>query len=129
MKIKPRRTTKAIIIECWDCGIEEHTHYLESDARICINTREVIRTKEMPKEELVPIVNALPEAGYLRIGQILGTKTTPALIPVGRSTWWDGVKKGRFPAPVKLGPRITAWKVDEIREYIRKAGNGENWSD
>jgi predicted DNA-binding transcriptional regulator AlpA len=44
-----------------------------------------------------------------------------ALYPVGRSTWWAGVKAGRFPAPVKLGPRVTAWPVDAIRDLSREA--------
>lgn len=50
--------------------------------------------------------------GFLRIPQIL------QLIPVGKSTWWAGVKSGRFPKPVKLGPRITAWKKEEIYQLI-----------
>ena len=39
-------------------------------------------------------------------------------IPIGRSTWWEGVKRERFPKPVKLGPRTTAWKVEDIRALI-----------
>nr|WP_027545334.1 AlpA family phage regulatory protein [Bradyrhizobium sp. WSM2254] len=39
-------------------------------------------------------------------------------IPVGKSTWWAGVKSGRFPKPVKLGPRITAWRADEIQALV-----------
>jgi len=39
-------------------------------------------------------------------------------IPVGRSTWWAGVKDGRFPKPVKLGPRITVWRAQDIRALI-----------
>jgi predicted DNA-binding transcriptional regulator AlpA len=40
------------------------------------------------------------------------------VIPVSRSTWWAGCKSGRFPAPVKLGPRTTAWRAAEIRHLI-----------
>jgi predicted DNA-binding transcriptional regulator AlpA len=36
------------------------------------------------------------------------------LIPVKRSTWWQGVRLGKFPAPVRLGPRVTAWKAIDI---------------
>jgi Prophage CP4-57 regulatory protein (AlpA) len=39
----------------------------------------------------------------------------------GRSTWRAGVKSGRFPKPVKLGPHTTAWKVEDIRTFIEKA--------
>lgn len=45
-------------------------------------------------------------------------------VPVSRSTWWAGVKSGRFPAPVKLGPRITAWRSDDIAKLI-EAGTSE----
>ncbi|HAT1775834.1 AlpA family phage regulatory protein [Legionella pneumophila] len=64
----------------------------------------------------------LPSEGFLRLNQILGNKNqTPPiapLIPVGRTTWWAGVKNGRFPQPVKLGPRTTAWRVKDIRRLI-----------
>lgn len=52
------------------------------------------------------------EASFLRIEQIL------KLIPIGRTTWWNGVKSGRFPKPVKLGTRITAWRAEDIRCLI-----------
>jgi hypothetical protein len=39
-------------------------------------------------------------------------------IPVSRSTWWAGVKSGRFPAPVKLGPKISAWRDVDIQQLI-----------
>jgi len=57
----------------------------------------------------------LPETGFLRITQVLD------FIPVGRSTWWAGVKDGKFPAPVKLSPRVTVWRVEDIRALISAA--------
>ena len=42
-------------------------------------------------------------------------------IPVSRSTWWAGVKTGRFPKPVKLGPRTTAWRVEDIRALVENS--------
>ena len=40
-------------------------------------------------------------------------------IPVSKSTWWQGVKTGRYPQPVRaLGTRITAWRVEDIRALI-----------
>lgn len=65
---------------------------------------------------------AIPETGFLRLSQIIGNNksnpTIPPLIPVSKSTWWEGVKNGRFPKPVKLGPRITAWRIKDIRQLI-----------
>jgi prophage regulatory protein len=70
-------------------------------------------------------MHQLPETGYLRLPQIIGDPRAeppiPAVIPVGKSTWWEGVKAGRFPKPVKLGPRITAWRVEDIRALIEQA--------
>lgn len=60
--------------------------------------------------------NELPETGFLRLPEVL------KLIPVGKSTWWVGVKDGRFPAPVYLGPRITAWRVEDIKAFIDSQG-------
>ena len=54
----------------------------------------------------------LPNVGFVRLATVL------AVYPVGRSTWWAGVKAGRFPAPVKLGLRTTAWRVEDIRRLI-----------
>lgn len=56
---------------------------------------------------------AMPENGYLRIRQVL------ALIPVSKSTWWAGVKAGRYPQPSRhLGVKITAWHVEDIRKFL-----------
>ncbi len=68
-------------------------------------------------------MNQLPETGFLRLSQIIGNpaKGIPPLIPVKKSTWWAGVKSGRFPQPVKLGPRVTAWRVEDLRTFIASA--------
>ena len=66
--------------------------------------------------------NQLPETGFLRIHQIIGDKNNAPLIPVGKSTWWAGVKSGKFPAKVKLGVRTTAWRVEDIRDLIISFG-------
>lgn len=57
----------------------------------------------------------LPESGFLRLRDILGPNGP---IPVSKSTWWQGVKDGRFPKPVKLGARITVWRVEDIRRLL-----------
>ncbi|EHL32306.1 helix-turn-helix transcriptional regulator [Legionella drancourtii] len=68
-------------------------------------------------------MSKLPQTGFLRLAQILGSSKYPALIPVSKSTWWEGVKTGRFPQPIKLGPRITAWRVEDILKLIDKGGS------
>lgn len=61
----------------------------------------------------------LPQTGFLRLSAILAPNGP---IPVGRSTWWAGVKEGRYPKPIKLGARITAWRVEDIRAFIENGG-------
>ncbi len=50
----------------------------------------------------------LPRTGFVRLKQILAPAGP---IPVSKSTWWAGVKDGRFPKPQKLGARVTVWRV------------------
>jgi predicted DNA-binding transcriptional regulator AlpA len=63
----------------------------------------------------------LPIDSFLRLKQIVGTKTTPGIIPVSKSSWWAGVKDGRFPQPVKLGKRTTVWRMSDIKKLIEKS--------
>lgn len=71
----------------------------------------------------------LPETGFLRLSQIIGnskaTPPIPPLIPVCKSTWWEGVKEGHFPKPVKIGQRCTCWRVEDIRNLILKVAGGK----
>ncbi len=61
--------------------------------------------------------NLIPETGFLRLPTIL------KFFPVGKSTWWAGVKSGRFPKPVKLGLRTTAWRAEDIAHLISSFDN------
>jgi predicted DNA-binding transcriptional regulator AlpA len=64
--------------------------------------------------------NELPEIGFVRERQVL------RVFPVGRSTWWNGVRDGKYPQPVKLSDRITAWRVSDIRALIEAtSGQGD----
>ena len=56
--------------------------------------------------------NTLSEAGFLRLKDVL------KLFPVSKSTWWLGIQTGRFPKPVKLSTRITAWRVCDIQKLL-----------
>lgn len=70
-----------------------------------------------------------PEIGFLRLKQIIGdpkaTPPRPALVPVCSSTWWKGVRTGRFPKPVKLSAYTTAWRVEDIRALIEQLPDHE----
>ena len=72
------------------------------------------------------MTHQLPSTGFLRIKQIIGDPKAnppiPALIPIKKTAWWDGVRTGRFPQPTRaLGPRTTAWRVEDIRLLIERS--------
>jgi prophage regulatory protein len=82
----------------------------------------------------------LPSEGYVRLPQIIGQREVtgeeaarnrkigrgpktpqPAiapLFPISRAGWYAGIRKGLYPAPVKLSERVSAWPVEEIRALI-----------
>ncbi|MEQ9008799.1 MAG: hypothetical protein RLP12_12990 [Ekhidna sp.] len=67
----------------------------------------------------------LPETGYVRLSQIVGNPKSnppiPPFIPISKSTWWNGIKNGKYPKPVSgrpLGSRITVWRAEDIHALI-----------
>jgi prophage regulatory protein len=59
---------------------------------------------------------------FLRLPQVL------EILPISKSTWWKGVKEGRFPKPIKLTERTSAWVLEDIEDLCNKlitAGIGE----
>jgi predicted DNA-binding transcriptional regulator AlpA len=62
-------------------------------------------------------LGSLPATGYVRQSQLI-----PAIFPFSSATLWRKVKAGTFPKPVKLGPRITAWRVEDIHAFIAHIG-------
>lgn len=64
--------------------------------------------------------NQYTAIGYLRIWQIVGDKKRgiEPLLPIGRSTFLAGVKSGKYPQPVKLAERTTAWRKSDILKLL-----------
>lgn len=61
----------------------------------------------------------ISKTGFMKLPVIL------AIFPVSKSTWWAGVKSGRFPKSVKLGANTTAWRTEDIYELIESTSKGE----
>jgi prophage regulatory protein len=70
--------------------------------------------------------NTQPSAAFLRIWQIIGNPKAdppiPAIIPIGKSSWWQKVRTGEAPAPIKIGKRVTVWRASDIEAYIATLG-------
>lgn len=61
----------------------------------------------------------IPHTGFMRLWQVL------EVVPISKGAWWEGCKTGRFPKPVKLGPRTTAWKAEDIAALVKKLSDPE----
>lgn len=69
------------------------------------------RLPHLERHGTTPAVT-LPETGFVRLTTIL------QVFPVGRSSWWAGVKSGKYPPSVKIGENTTAWKAEDIRALL-----------
>lgn len=56
--------------------------------------------------------------GLMRLPEVL------AMVSVSRSSWWSGIRDGRYPRPVRIGARSVAWRCADIRKLIESAGEG-----
>ena len=65
---------------------------------------------------------ALQDTGLIRLSRIIGDKKArppiEPLIPISRASWWNGIREGRFPSPVRLGKRLVARRVADINRLI-----------
>ena len=85
---------------------------------------------------------ALPATGFVRESQLVNQRALEAraavddkparrarsavrgIIPFSGPTLWRMVKAGTFPAPVKLGERMTAWRAEDVRAWMESRTNG-----
>lgn len=58
-----------------------------------------------------------PIKRLLRLREVLNR------VPISRSSWWEGCRTGRFPQPIKIGPRTTVWRAEDIDAFIDSLGN------
>ena len=64
-------------------------------------------------------IEILPETGFVRLTTVL------RVIPVSRSSWWQGVKSGKYPAAIKISANTTAWKAEDIRDLIAQLSGSQ----
>lgn len=111
-------------------GVGAQSNTVRACPRLCrLSLAEVFVTKTTteaePARSGTPAEGTHPpRSGFLRLWHIIGDPQAnpplPAVIPVSKSTWWDGVKSGRYPHSVKLGPGITAWRAEDIHALIER---------
>ena len=85
-----------------------------------------------PFQEVAPLARdltaprpALPEAGFLRIRDIIGDprRGMQGLVPVSRTTWYGWIAAQHAPKPIKFG-RTSVWRVEDIRALLDRLSAG-----
>lgn len=61
---------------------------------------------------------SLPATAYVRLDAIIGKPDKPGVIPISRSSFYAGIKSGRFRPPTKIGSRTSAWTVGYVRALL-----------
>ena len=75
--------------------------------------------------DTAPDFDDLPDTALARQAQLVWNPArpkTPTPLPFSASTMWRRVKSGQFPAPVRVSPGVTAWRVADIRAWLTQAG-------
>jgi len=73
------------------------------------------KAKKHQKKIQRPNPQDVPSTGLIRLPYVL------AIIPVSPSTWWSGIKTGRFPESVKLSERVTCWQAEKVWALVEGA--------
>ena len=56
------------------------------------------------------------------VKRLLRIKEVLARLSISRSSFLEGCRTGRFPKPIKIGPRTTVWKAEDIDAFIENLG-------
>jgi len=62
-------------------------------------------------------VKSVQDIGFMRLEDVLN------VFPVSKSAWYQGVKDGIYPAPIKLSERTAAYRVSDIRALLASYDN------
>lgn len=110
---RPRKASKNRNLKA-GANLRSPIHSLTSDdaGNNMTNSNSVNHRTVTAKAGALSVPPQNPDIALWRLPTVL------AHIPVSRSGWWQGVKTGRYPAPVKLSTRCVAWRSADIRALI-----------
>ena len=57
-------------------------------------------------------------SNHLELNRLIRLNGVLEILPLSRSAWWAGVRTGKYPAPVKLGERITCWRLNDVLKLV-----------
>jgi predicted DNA-binding transcriptional regulator AlpA len=61
----------------------------------------------------------LPDSAFIRLHQLLSA----SIIPFSAATAWRRVREGSFPQPIRISPQVTAWRVADVRQWLKDPAN------
>lgn len=86
------------------------------------------RSRAAPTPRVYAPFDQLPNDALVRRSQLVYDKRRPGVpvpLPFGASSIHRKVNEGTFPAPIKLGPRTSVWRVGDIRAWLAAQQQGE----
>jgi len=91
--------------------------------------RQDPKTPVLPADPIEALVaafeqflRALQSGYYQPPDRLLKCSEVLEMLRIGKSTWMEGVKSGRFPQPVLLSPGVRRWRLSDIQKLIRRLG-------
>lgn len=72
---------------------------------------------------------SLPPEGFVRLSQIIGTADQPGPLPISRGMWYQLISRGAVPQPVRIGQRLTGYRVAEVRRLLEELEHGKSFAD
>jgi hypothetical protein len=63
---------------------------------------------------------------FYRLREIIGDRKQgiPGIVPVSKAAWYAGIKEGRYPKPVKLSEKTSAWRASDIEMLVERLNKG-----
>jgi len=76
------------------------------------------------------IPSAENKARFYRLKDIVGDRKAgvPGILPISKETWYMGIRAGRYPRPVKLSEKTSAWRVADIDALVDRLNKGK-WAE
>ncbi len=75
-----------------------------------------------------PTFDNLPDTAFIREAQLVRSPRRPGatpVLPISAPTLWRRVRDGSFPKPVKLSERVTAWRVGDVRAWLKNCAGAQ----
>jgi predicted DNA-binding transcriptional regulator AlpA len=72
-------------------------------------------SKNVQRKQQVEGFECLPDSAFIRQKQLYNLR----IVPFSPATLWRKVKDGSFPAPIRISSQIIAWRLGDIRLWLR----------